>query len=1075
MSYHANSPNSWHPRTPEHEEWIDPYNPVPVTTPTDPYMDEMYNPVPLNSPAGPDFSPTKSQGGVDAFSLDIKPTPADSVEEESAAPKKWWQRGKKAKKPKEEPSVTFLQLFRYCERKDKFLMGFGAVVAVLVGGAMPSMTLVFGRILNNLNDSSTSQLKSNVAELGLIMTCIGIAAWTLDTIGMTLFSISGDRQARKMRCEVFHAVLRQEAAFFDTCKAGELTNMMSSDVQIISTLLGSKIFLLITYLSTFFMSYIFAFAQSWALTLVMMGVTPLIAITGGIMAKVLTSATAKAQAVYATAGAIAQESLAAVRTVHAFDGIDRECDRYNAKVAEVQVFGIRKGLLAGLSQGVTFCILFSSYAIAFYFGSWLIIWNWANPGDVISVFFSVLIGAMQAGLAAPIFSDIAGARGAASKVYQILDRVPEMDAGEDGPGKVLTTLEGHIEFRNLSFTYPARPDLPIFRDFNLTIRPGQRVALVGPSGSGKSSIVALIERFYDPSAGEVLVDGVPLKDLQLHSWRKQVGIVTQEPTLFQTTVMENIRCANPSATEEEVIQACKDAFIHDVISKLPDGYNTTVGESGSQLSGGQKQRVAIARAIVKNPKILLLDEATSALDRSSEMIVQKALDNVMRGRTVVTIAHRLVTIMDSDLICYIQPRDPQAPADSPATTSRMLESGTHEELMKLGGEYSSMVFTQNQAAQLQTNQPAIAGEEGGTTAHNAALAETRHKADEADSIPEVIVEPEDGKKKKKEKKISVFRRTAMLSAPDKWYILVGVAAAALVGTSYPIYAVLFSQVVTLFYESDLQAKIWTWCVLFFGLGLLNFFGYSIKGYCLTHAGETLTYRLRGQLFRSMMSQDIGFFDLPGNESGALCAKLASDTTQIQHMFGGALGANFQAAVSIIVGMIIAYVVSWELALVVSSAIPAVAAAKFFQTKVMYNLVKQSGKGLETAGQVATESINGHRTVFAFNLQESQVSKYRELLNAPAKADTKKAVVAGFFYGFSQFVIFGSFSLSFWYGGQMIAGGRLTFLHLIECSFALLMGRAFHKAERHPTPGEWVQPNSWLETSSLQHQASFRGR
>eukprot|EP00667_Euglena_gracilis_P000336 EG_transcript_336 len=955
----------------------------------------------------------------------------DDPSDPEPPPKKTWKScfRKKSKPPpgKDQPTVTFLQLFRFSDRADKWLMAVGALCGIVVGGTMPAMTLLFGKIMNDLNSGDRQRIEQKVSDLSLWLTLLGIGSFLLNALGMALFSISGDRQGRKMRWKFFSAILDQEVAFFDCCKAGELTSHISSDVQIVSTLLGSKIFLLISYMSTFVISYIFAFIQSWSLTLVMLGVTPLIAISAAVMARVLSTATTKIQEVYATAGAIAQEVLSAIRTVHAFDGMEREAERYGTRVAAVEKIAIKKGLWVGLSQGVTMCIMFWSYAIAFYFGSYLIEWNWNSPGDVLSVFFTVLIGARQAGLASPIFSNVAEARGAAQKIFGILDRQPAMDAKEGGVGQPVTSTKGHIEFRNVAFTYPARPDLPIFKGFNLEVQPGQRVALVGPSGSGKSSIVALIQRFYDPEEGDVLVDGVPLRHLNLHSWRDKVGIVTQEPILFQTTVMENIRCVRPDVSEEEVIQACKDAFIHDVISKLPDGYNTVVGESGSQLSGGQKQRVAIARAIVKDPRVLLLDEATSALDRQSEAIVQEALNNVMRGRTVVTIAHRLVTIQDSDLICYIQPRDAQAPPDSPAATSRVLESGTHEQLMSLGGEYSNMVFTQNQVS--QHAHPVVH-----TTGAGATVSKEAEEADApvwADMAVAVKEEPA--------KKGRVIRRTAKISKPERWYIGFGVLGSALVGTSWPIYAILFSEIVNVFYEKDMREQVWKWCLLFVGLGLLDLCSYTIKGYCLNYAGERLTARLRTMLFRAMLSQDIGFFDVPGNESGALCTRLAADTTEIQHLWGGAIGANVQAVVCMGAGVIIAYVVSWELALVVSSSIPAVVLAKVCQNRVMFNLAEESGKGMDQCGQVATESINGHRTVFAFNLQDYQVGRYRTLLVAPAKADKKKAVVSGVFYGFSQFVIFGSFALAYWYGGKMIGQGRLTFNELLKCSFALLMG------------------------------------
>eukprot|EP00667_Euglena_gracilis_P007826 EG_transcript_7907 len=397
---------------------------------------------------------------------------------------KWWRL--KKEEGKEKPKqITFAQLFRYADTQDKWWMTIGTACGVLSGAALPAFTYNFGHLLNELGSNDLTNIKSQASQLSLWMTLIGIGMWILTAIGVALFSISGERQVRVMRRSFFGSILDQEVAYFDQVKAGELTSRLSSDMTIVALLLGDKLFFLISYLSTIVLCFVFAFIQSWRLTLLMLGITPLLAIAGAVLEKVMSDATAQAQEAYAKAGAIAQEVLSSIRTVHAFDGMDRECDRYNVHLKETRKVGIRKGLYIGLSQGSLYFTLFSSYAVAFYFGSYLIEWGYDTGGAIVSVFFSIMFGAFQLGACGPIFTAIADARGAAFKVYEIIDRVPAMETQEDGPGKVLTSVEGHIEFRDVAFTYPARPGVPIFRGFNLTVRPGQKVALVGPSGSGK--------------------------------------------------------------------------------------------------------------------------------------------------------------------------------------------------------------------------------------------------------------------------------------------------------------------------------------------------------------------------------------------------------------------------------------------------------------------------------------------------------------------------------------------------------------------------------------------------------------
>jgi ATP-binding cassette subfamily B (MDR/TAP) protein 1 len=277
-------------------------------------------------------------------------------------------------------------------------------------------------------------------------------------------------------------------------------------------------------------------------------------------------------------------------------------------------------------------------------------------------------------------TEISKAQGAAAGIFALFKRVPEINTDED-VGVTLPNIYGKLSFQDIDFTYPTRPDTPVLRKFNLDISAGKTIALVGPSGSGKSTIVQLLERFYDPLDGTLLVDDVNIKDLNLKWYRRNVGLVAQEPILFSGTIKENILFGNPEANMEEIEEAAKLANAYEFIMQQPDGFDTLLGEKGTQLSGGQKQRVAIARAILKNPKILLLDEATSALDTESESLVQDALDKLMKGRTTIIIAHRLSTVRNADAIVVMK-------------KGKVVEIGSHDELMDLNGLYTSLVNKQ---------------------------------------------------------------------------------------------------------------------------------------------------------------------------------------------------------------------------------------------------------------------------------------------------------------------------------------------------------------------------------------------
>lgn len=278
----------------------------------------------------------------------------------------------------------------------------------------------------------------------------------------------------------------------------------------------------------------------------------------------------------------------------------------------------------------------------------------------------------------PYNETLSSARGAAKGIFVLIDRQSKIDSLAK-TGKLLdANVKGNIEFKNISFSYPSRPDVEILRNFNLKIRDGQSVALVGNSGNGKSTCLQLLQRFYDPNQGEVLLDGHELRSININSLRSKIASVGQEPVLFSTTIGENIRYGNPEASDEDVILAAQNSGAHDFIIRLPQGYNTMVGEKGSQLSGGQKQRIAIARALIQNPKILLLDEATSALDYQSEKYVQATLDRASKGRTTIVVSHRLSAIRNADRILFID-------------RGQVVEDGTHSELLALKGRYFDMI------------------------------------------------------------------------------------------------------------------------------------------------------------------------------------------------------------------------------------------------------------------------------------------------------------------------------------------------------------------------------------------------
>lgn len=488
---------------------------------------------------------------------------------------------------------------------------------------------------------------------------------------------------------------------------------------------------------------------------------------------------------YAKAGYICEEVLSSIRTVFAFNGAPKEHERYEKELEVARKFGIKKSTITGIMLGIVWLLVNSTFGLSFWYGWTLTKRSPLNNclseltiGEIMLVFFSLILAVFSLGQAAPFMEKLAEAKSAAYEIFKIIDRVPEMDI-ESESGIILDNINGDISFKNVKFNYPSRNETTVLSDLNINIDSGKTIALVGSSGCGKSTCIQLIQRFYDPLYGQITIDGTNIKDLNLNWLRSQLGVVNQEPILFDTTIANNIRfgTSQENVTLQEIEEAAKKANAHDFIIKLPKKYETIVGSRGSQLSGGQKQRIAIARALIKNPKILLLDEATSALDNESEAIVQSALDKASQGRTTIIVAHRLSTIRNADKIYVID-------------KGEVVESGTHDELMTKMGHYYGLVCLQ------QTSQSSvkISDEENSTKLEFFDEKISNNSNVESSPTIEKIFSSND----LKEKKFSL-KDILKLNKPEYIYILFGSLSSLVSGAIMPAFAIVMSKLIAVSY------------------------------------------------------------------------------------------------------------------------------------------------------------------------------------------------------------------------------------------------------------------------------------
>jgi ABC-type multidrug transport system fused ATPase/permease subunit len=465
--------------------------------------------------------------------------------------------------------------------------------------------------------------------------------------------------------------------FFSEKRVGELSNRISSDLSQIQDAISFTLAEFLRGIFTLVIGLVFIFLISPKLAFVMLSVVPIIAVLAVLFGKRIRKMAKRAQDQLAESGTIVQETFQGITVVKAFTGELYEIGRYVKSIYAVVDTAISNARYRGAFVSFMIFSVFGTIAFVMWYGATLIQSDKLSIGSLtMFVIFSVFVGGTFAGFA-DMFSQLQKTLGATQSIREIMRGSGEPISLVPVVPDPAFMLKGNVRFENVAFSYPGRRDVPVLRDLSLETTNGQQLAIVGPSGAGKTTIASLLLKFYEPDNGRILFDERESKDFPLSQLRRQMAFVPQDVILFGGTIRENIAYGKPGATEEEIIQASVKANADEFVSRFPEKYNTIVGERGIKLSGGQRQRIAIARAILKDPAILILDEATSSLDSKSEQLVQEALENLMRGRTSFVIAHRLSTIRNADRIIVID-------------KGIVSESGTHSELMAHNGLYRKL-------------------------------------------------------------------------------------------------------------------------------------------------------------------------------------------------------------------------------------------------------------------------------------------------------------------------------------------------------------------------------------------------
>ncbi|KAF2871403.1 P-loop containing nucleoside triphosphate hydrolase protein [Massariosphaeria phaeospora] len=935
--------------------------------------------------------------------------------------------------------VGYFSLFRYATNKDVAIMLVATLASIAAGAVMPLMTLVYGNFAGSFTSFSVSatavqDFKNQINKLTLYFVYLGIASLASVYLSIVGFSYTGERLTQQIRELYLSAIFRQNIAYFDFLGSGEITTRISSDMNLVQDGIGQKIGLFISGCSMFVSALIVGFVRSWKLTLIMLSATAALVLMMGVNGRNMRVNQVKSIDEYATAGTLAEEVLSSARNVTAYGSQKRLEKKYKAFLDRASAFDYNAkfwmtSMIAGMMAVMNF-----QYSLAFWQGNRFLHAGEIGVGNILTVVMATMIAGVSIGHNLPHLQAFGAAVAAATKVFNTIERVSPIDPETD-KGEKPDDFVGNIQFKNVKHIYPSRPDTTVLNEFSLEIPTGKMVALVGASGSGKSTIFGLLERFYLPMSGQVFLDGNDISTLNLRWLRRHMTIVSQEPVLFSTTIYESIAHGLVGTEHEDakedmktdlIEKAAKIANAYDFINELPDKFQTKVGERGNLLSGGQKQRMAIARAVVSDPRILLLDEATAALDTKSESAVQEALDRASKGRTTIVIAHRLSTIKSADNIVVM-------------AHGKIVEQGTHEELLRLQRVYYSLVQAQELSSKIapenRHSEVSITEKDGDivTDAEKLSLLRT------TTTKPSSVV-AEDGKEQEYST-WELIKFSWSLNEKEAHLISIGFLLCFLAGCIPAIQAIFLGNSVNSLLSPQTSAGgrgIGFWCWMFFMLGFSTWIFYFLQAFTLAKASAKLISNVRERAFASILRQDIEFFDGDSITSGALATFLSSEANRLAGLSGATLGTVVTSASTVLVAIIVGCVFGWKLALVCTAAIPLMLGCGYFRFYALIRMDKRT-KQKTAAASFACEAASSIRTVATLSLEQHLLSEYHRKLDDQARGNVVFTHVSAGLYALSQGLSMFIFALVFWYGGNLMLKMEYTIVQFYIVYSAIING------------------------------------
>ncbi|KAK3394135.1 P-loop containing nucleoside triphosphate hydrolase protein [Podospora didyma] len=990
----------------------------------------------------------------------------------------------------------YVRVFSYATKWDYVLMVGAAIASIGAGTTMPLMNVVFGRLVGDFNALGTGggggeAFEQQVNRMSLYMFALFIARFGLNYINKFCFRLIGIRMSAAIRLHYLRSLFGQTVHVLDSMPSGAAAGTITSTANTLQLGISEKLGTFIEFSSTIVTAIIVAFTYSWSLTLVTASVILFIVIDLSILLPFIIKGQARLTKAEARASAVATEAFAANRMVASCGAESRIAERYSEWVRKAKQAGQYTAPFMATQFGLVFFGLYGSFALAFWYGmKSLIEGRIDNVGTVLVVLMSVMLMVISLERVSTPLIAVSKAMVAAAEFFTIIDapqpkkgvlREPDVSADKD------------IVFKDVHFAYPSRPSKKVLDGLNLKIRANKNTAIVGPSGSGKSTIVGLIEGWYTlhdqyvvakaiekdkakelekkkkkkakkgeaedddddtpipldledagppvELSGSISTCGRALDDIDMKWWRSQIGLVQQEPFLFNDTIFKNVATGltgtqwedEPEEVKRRLVkEACAESFADEFIDRLPDGYDTQVGDSGAKLSGGQRQRIAIARSIISKPKILILDEATSAIDVRGERIVQAALERASKGRTTITIAHRLSTIKNADRICVLQ-------------NGRVVERGTHDSLLSEEGVYYGLVHAQKLSLGEDESEKAMEEEDLG-----AILA--REKSAAASDMGGAA----QGAKWKQRNLFNGFGK--LLGEQKSRFPMYAIAVVGAIGAAaaVPMQAYLFAKVVDVFSQSGDAlldgATFWAkmWAVLAAVVGV----SYFTTMFVSTTVEHFIAAAYRQEYFASILSQKTSFFDKDENSTGQLTARLSGDPQSLKELLGINLMMMLIGVFSLIGALAISFAYGWKLALVaLCVTVPLGILSGYYRVRYELQFNAMNEAVFQESSKFGAESIGAFRTVSALVMEETICLRYDRLLSNHVTSAYKKARWTTLIFAYADSVSLACQALIFWYGGHLLSSGEYTVVPFLVTYMAVIQG-----AE---SAGQWLSfgPNA----------------